>query len=29
LNLTLRRVLHVSTKEFTARWRGYVQRELA
>jgi hypothetical protein len=29
LDLTLRRVLHVSKKQFTARWRGYVQRELA
>lgn len=28
MDLTMRRVLHVSTAQFTARWRGYVQREL-
>lgn len=28
VDLTMRRVLHVSTNEFTARWRSYIHREL-
>jgi hypothetical protein len=28
VDLTMRRVLHLSTAQFTERWRGYIKREL-